>query len=234
MPREILVAFGREVKLGPGRANMRPTSMIVRRRGDSYTLSYGRRVSFESMKSFLNSERVKRFFERTEEKAQKNAGAGKRGIMYGGKEFIYFGRTYPVRRVTSEKLSLRVTDSEAVLNCPESFTDEEVSAYLKERLRAALKDFIDERLPVWENATGLKASRYIITTVKSYWGKMFTDTRVMRISDKAVQKSAECIDYLLVHELVHIRHNGHGRAFRQTLAKYMPDWKDREKKLKSS
>lgn len=234
MPREILVAFGREVKLVPGRANMRPTSMIVRRRGDSYTLSYGRRVSFESMKSFLNSERVKRFFERTEEKAQKNAGAGKRGIMYGGKEFIYFGRTYPVRRVTSEKLSLRVTDSEAVLNCPESFTDEEVSAYLKERLRAALKDFIDERLPVWENATGLKASRYIITTVKSYWGKMFTDTRVMRISDKAVQKSAECIDYLIVHELVHIRHNGHGRAFRQTLAKYMPDWKDREKKLKSS
>ena len=98
MPREILVAFGREVKLVPGRANMRPTSMIVRRRGDSYTLSYGRRVSFESMKSFLNSERVKRFFERTEEKAQKNAGAGKRGIMYGGKEFIYFGRTYPVRR----------------------------------------------------------------------------------------------------------------------------------------
>lgn len=234
MPREILVAFGREVKLVPGRANMRPTSMIVRRRGESYTLSYGRRVSFESMKSFLNSERVKRFFERTEEKAQKNAGAGKRGIMYGGKEFIYFGRTYPVRRVTSEKLSLRVTDSEAVLSCPESFTDEEVSAYLKERLRAALKDFIDERLPVWENATGLKASRYIITTVKSYWGKMFTDTRVMRISDKAVQKSAECIDYLIVHELVHIRHNGHGRAFRQTLAKYMPDWKDREKKLKSS
>ena len=234
MPREILVAFGREVKLVPGRANMRPTSMIVRRRGDSYTLSYGRRVSFESMKSFLNSERVKRFFERTEEKAQKNAGAGKRGIMYGGKEFIYFGMTYPVRRVTSEKLSLRVTDSEAVLNCPESFTDEEVSAYLKERLRAALKDFIDERLPVWENATGLKASRYIITTVKSYWGKMFTDTRVMRISDKAVQKSAECIDYLIVHELVHIRHNGHGRAFRQTLAQYMPDWKDREKKLKSS
>lgn len=233
MPREILVAFGREVKLVPGRANMRPTSMIVRRRGDSYTLSYGRRVSFESMKSFLNSERVKRFFERTEEKAQKNAGAGKRGIMYGGKEFIYFGRTYPVRRVTSEKLSLRVTDSEAVLNCPESFTDEEVSAYLKERLRAALKDFIDERLPVWENATGLKASRYIITTVKSYWGKMFTDTRVMRISDKAVQKSAECIDYLIVHELVHIRHNGHGRAFRQTLAKIMPDWKEREKKLKS-
>lgn len=234
MPPEKISAFGREVKLVPGRANMRPTSMIVRRRGDSYTLSYGRKVTYEAIKSFLNSERVKRFFERTEEKAQKNAGAGKRGIMYGGKEFIYFGRIYPVRRVTSEKLSLRVTDSEAVLNCPESFTDEEVSAYLKEKLRAALKDFIDERLPVWENATGLKASRYIITTVKSYWGKMFTDTRVMRISDKAVEKSAECIDYLIVHELVHIRHNGHGRAFRQTLAKYMPDWKDREKMLKSS
>lgn len=229
---EKAVAFGREVLLKAGRANMRPTALIIRRRDDGYALSYGRRVSYAAIKSFLDSERALRFFERTEANA-KNVSAGKRGIMYGGDEFIYLGKTYTVRREPSEKLSLETVGSEAVLRCPESFTDEEVAAYFKEWLRAALKKFIDDRLPVWESATGLKASRYIITSVKSYWGKMFTDTRVMRISDKAVQKSAECIDYLIVHELTHLRHSGHGRAFCRALSEFMPDWKEREKKLKS-
>ena len=42
----------------------------------------------------------------------------------------------------------------------------------------------------------------------------------------------EAIDYVVVHELAHIVHKNHGAKFYSLIAKYMPDYKEREKMLK--
>ncbi|WDP93157.1 MAG: M48 family metallopeptidase [Desulfobacter sp.] len=62
------------------------------------------------------------------------------------------------------------------------------------------------------------------------WGSCTRDNEIILNYD-AVKLPFTLIDYIVVHELVHIKHKDHSKAFYQELAKYMPDWELLEEKL---
>jgi predicted metal-dependent hydrolase len=63
------------------------------------------------------------------------------------------------------------------------------------------------------------------------WGSC--DARgVLRINWRIVQAPAALIDYVLVHELVHLEHRAHGRAFWEAVAAWMPDFEERRRRLR--
>lgn len=91
------------------------------------------------------------------------------------------------------------------------------------------KKLLFEKLSVlvakWEEITGLKASSWSIKKVKSYWGKCKVKTREIIFNQNLVHYPNECIEYVVLHELAHIRYPDHQRGFKDFLSKYMPDWK---------
>lgn len=48
-----------------------------------------------------------------------------------------------------------------------------------------------------------------------------------------IQASVQCIDYVIAHELCHLKHLNHGKQFHNMLMKYMPDRVKRKKKLEN-
>ena len=102
--------------------------------------------------------------------------------------------------------------------------------YLEKTLEEVLVGYFKK----WEEITGLKSSEVKIRKMKSLWGSCTPKTRAIRISFYLVSMPAYCIEYVVLHELIHIRYPNHQQGFKGMLSKYMPDWKTRKKYLKEN
>lgn len=95
-----------------------------------------------------------------------------------------------------------------------------------------LKGIIDVLLPKWENITGLKCSGYHLQYMTSRWGSCVTSTGRICFNLQLVDKPIECIEYVILHELVHLKIKGHGADFKNEISRYMPNWKEISNLLK--
>lgn len=99
-------------------------------------------------------------------------------------------------------------------------------------LSSILRKRIALRLPRLEAMTGLHAGRLSIRYMKTRWGSCTVRTGDIRINLDLVYFPDECLDYILLHELLHIRFHDHGQGFKAAMSAYMPDWRERKAKLR--
>ncbi|WP_294160767.1 M48 family metallopeptidase [uncultured Selenomonas sp.] len=105
-------------------------------------------------------------------------------------------------------------------------TDAETrAAILKELLRAELSRAIAARLPVLEQRTGLHASEWRTKDMKTRWGTCNVRARRIWVNLRLVHHPKICLDYLLLHELLHLIETHHNAHFYALMTRYMPDWK---------
>ena len=104
-------------------------------------------------------------------------------------------------------------------------SDEESEELLDGYFKRILFEKLSVLVPKWEKITGLEASSWKIKKVKSYWGKCKVKTREIFFNQNLVHYPNECIEYVVLHELSHIRYPDHGQGFKNFLSKHMPDWK---------
>lgn len=84
----------------------------------------------------------------------------------------------------------------------------------------------------WQKATGLKVNKVVITTAKSYLGRCQTRSRTVRISCLLAAKPESVVDYVVLHEISHLRYLGHQKDFYGFVQKFMPDYKQRVKLMR--
>ena len=102
---------------------------------------------------------------------------------------------------------------------------------LKAQLKKILKKKTEERLPFWEEKTGLYASSFVIRDMTTRWGTCNVKTRRICINLQLVKKREECLDYILVHELGHIINRFHDKRFYNYMNYNFPDYKRVKKSL---
>ena len=104
-------------------------------------------------------------------------------------------------------------------------------AAVLEFYREQLKIAAGGRLPVWEAKTGLYASGVQIRNMKSRWGTCNVQTKRILLNLQLAKQPPACLDYVLVHELTHLRHADHSRAFWEDVFHVYPDWKQVRRQL---
>ena len=67
----------------------------------------------------------------------------------------------------------------------------------------------------------------------SRWGSCTAKTRRIRLNAALEYCPRECLEYVVVHELAHLRENNHSPRFWAIVADALPDYKERQKKLKA-
>ena len=97
--------------------------------------------------------------------------------------------------------------------------------------REALSNQIAARLPLWEARTGLHPSAWQIKNMKTRWGTCNTATKKIWLNLQLVKQPPNCLDYVIAHELTHLRYPGHGQDFKTFLTRAMPNWPDIRKAL---
>ena len=101
----------------------------------------------------------------------------------------------------------------------------------KEARRRELKRRVEERLPLIEEATGLRCTGWTVRDMHTRWGSCNTNTHHINLSLMLATRSDEELDYVILHELVHTVVPNHGPDFYALMDRFMPGWKKIRKTL---
>lgn len=92
-------------------------------------------------------------------------------------------------------------------------------------------EVIPLRVEGWARSMGCEPSRVVVKEQKQRWGSCGPDG-VLRFNWRLVLGAPALLDYVVVHELAHLRHPHHGPAFWRAVARHMPDYRERRNRLR--
>ena len=90
--------------------------------------------------------------------------------------------------------------------------------------RQQLKARIPDLLTHWEPLVGRQVSDWGIKKMKTKWGSCNISQRRVWLNLELAKKPIDCLEYVLVHELVHLLERHHGDRFKAHMTKYLPQW----------
>lgn len=91
--------------------------------------------------------------------------------------------------------------------------------------REKLKEMLPPLTSKWENTVGVKANSFGIRKMRTKWGSCKTDTKRIWLNLELVKKPVECLEYIIVHELVHLLERSHNEVFVNYMNQFMPKWR---------
>ena len=94
-----------------------------------------------------------------------------------------------------------------------------------------LKEKIELYLPKWEQISGLYCDSWQTKYMTTRWGTCNTATKKIWFNLQLAKKPVECLEYVMLHELAHLKVRNHGKDFVAILDKYMPYWRETRKLL---
>ena len=101
----------------------------------------------------------------------------------------------------------------------------------RKALLAQAREYLPMRVDYWSGIMGLTPTGLKITSARTRFGSCSGKNSIC-FSWRLMQYPPEAIDYVVVHELAHIRHHNHSPAFYALIERYIPDWRERMKLLK--
>ncbi len=107
----------------------------------------------------------------------------------------------------------------------EGYNVAQKSELMKEWYREQLKHILEELIPNWETTLQVKANQVKVQSMKTKWGSCNPSTRNILFNLELAKKPIECIEYVVVHELLHLIERKHSNLFKAYLDKFIPNWK---------
>jgi len=118
------------------------------------------------------------------------------------------------------RLTLAATDSGSIRDALNGWFRERAQAVFAERLeRWVSLPWLDNGLPAWSHSF-----------MRSQWGSCSTNGKIS-LNTHLIKTPVELLDYVLLHELCHLKHHNHGKRFYSLMSFHMPDWESRRKHL---
>ena len=93
--------------------------------------------------------------------------------------------------------------------------------------RARLRERIPKMIAKWEPKVGVKVADWRIRRMKTRWGTCNPEARRIWLNSELAKKHLECLEYVVVHEMVHLVERAHNDRFRKILDRVMPGWRMR-------
>ena len=91
--------------------------------------------------------------------------------------------------------------------------------------RGQVAEAVPSLLAKWEPAIGVQAKQIIVRRMKTRWGSCTPTKGAIRLNTELGKKPRECLEYVLVHELVHLLEPTHNARFIALMDKYLPHWR---------
>jgi predicted metal-dependent hydrolase len=100
--------------------------------------------------------------------------------------------------------------------------------------RKELRLIGDDLLAKWQQKIGVQMQFWGIKRMKTRWGTCDEDTGRIWLNLELVKKPVSCIEYVVVHELLHLIERKHNEHFVNLITKYLPKWRHEKEELNRS
>ena len=156
---------------------------------------------------------------------------------YDGERFQIMGANYYLNIYYKEttKAILNVENGKIVVVLPIEYSDRDNTEQIKKMVNKmyymiAEKE-VENSFEKMRKLVGLAPEEFRIKKIKTAWGTCSSRKKITINQDIAMY-SKKAIDYVVLHEICHLRYMNHSKNFWNMVAKYMPDYKDAEAELK--
>lgn len=135
---------------------------------------------------------------------------------------VSFADAAPAVSLTPRKLHLQVRPGADRARC-----EEVLDGWYRQQVREA----VPALLARWEPVLRVKANRFFVQRMKTKWGSCTPDSGHIRLNTDLARKPPECLEYIVVHELVHLLEPTHNDRFAALLDMYLPHWQHLRQQL---
>lgn len=135
------------------------------------------------------------------------------------------------KKVIEDFVSLRQKDIDKMV-FEKKKRAERLSLFSDEELICKARKILPERIEYFSEKTGLKPVSVKITSAKTRYGSCSSSGRIC-FSKYLMCFEADIIDYVVLHEIAHLKFMNHSGEFYSFIENIMPDYKDRVKKLRN-
>ncbi|MDF2484754.1 MAG: metal-dependent hydrolase [Herbinix sp.] len=149
-----------------------------------------------------------------------------------GEEVTIWGRSYTLRIVEAfGRNKVEVIGDEVIIFSKADSTKEQREKLLGQWYKKALEAEIPYLLARWERNIGVSSSSYRIQNMKTRWGTCNIRTKGICFNLQLATKPPKCLEYVVVHELVHLLERSHNSIFKGYMDRFLPEWRSIKKEL---
>ena len=152
-----------------------------------------------------------------------------------GESHYFEGRRYLLNVIEREGYNKIEVKNHKELNLyvrPNS-TKEQKAKVFKEWYRKQLKTQVPELVGKWEKVIGVKANDWGVKQMRTKWGTCNIEEKRIWMNLELAKKPKNCLEYIIVHELVHLLERNHNDKFIGYLNEFMPKWRAHRDELNS-
>lgn len=146
--------------------------------------------------------------------------------MVNGESHYYLGRRYRLRiheQSGRNRVALHGITYKDLFIEPGT-TREQREAVLLRWYREQLKKLIPSQLAKWQPLLGVHVAGWGIKRMKTKWGSCNRETGRVWLNLELVKKPLHCLEYVVVHELVHLLERTHSERFVSLMDQHLPGW----------
>jgi len=145
----------------------------------------------------------------------------------------YLGREYKLRIQTHTRPNIhhQAEQETIILNIPDNSTQEEINVYLKQGLRMIAGEHLTARTLQLAETIGLSINKIFIKSQKTRWGSCSTN-RNINLNWHLIFLAEPLIDYVIIHELMHLKEMNHSPDFWNWVGHFYPNYKQAEKEIR--
>ncbi|TGE28584.1 M48 family metallopeptidase [Hymenobacter metallicola] len=153
-----------------------------------------------------------------------------------GEVHPYQGRAYQLRVAAGGPAAGRVQlREEGFLDLwiAEASTREQREKALNTWYRARLKEQLPALAARWEPVVGAQANVWAVKQMRTRWGTCSIRAKRIWLNLELIKQPVHCLEYVVVHELVHLHERLHNQRFWGLMDQFMPDWRTAKQALRS-
>lgn len=133
------------------------------------------------------------------------------------------------------RAAVRLTECDMLeLRVPPGADSARRRAVLERWYRQTLSEHVPALVQDWQPVMGVSVAEWRIKRMKTRWGTCNIRDRRIWLNLELAKRPPECLEYVLVHEMVHLLERRHNARFHAFMDRFLPDWRERRKRLNNS
>lgn len=158
----------------------------------------------------------------------------KREIV-SGESHYYFGRRYKIQIIANkDNQGIKIYSNKLWLTIKPETSQKKKDELLNQWYRDKLKKRIPILIEKWEKIIGVKVNSWSIRKMKTKWGSCKNSSGHIIFNSELVKKPPDCLEYIVVHEMVHLLERHHNNRFKVYMDNFIPKWQLIRERLNKS
>ena len=153
--------------------------------------------------------------------------------MVSGESFRYLGKSYRLKIVQSNKEYVRLYRGYIEIYVKDKNNTNKKKELLKKWYQEKAKKKFAELVHEYEQIVKEEVNNIRVITMQTRWGSCNVESGNINLNLELIKKPRYCIEYVILHELAHLKYPNHSKQFWDYMSVHMPNWEWRKNKLES-